>query len=233
MSEEFGETWVYESIVGALPGVDITERTAVAIQIAVFEVAVVALAWYYDLWDAVWPGTAAVVVAAVGSVLMLRLGDGIRGLPAPENYRRLLFGSGVEVVLGVLAFIALITHLFVFDLERASSPILTDLFGAEPPVLAMYLMLLILWDVAYRIGTGWWAAVTAIWRAWVYDFPPETARAFAKTDLLNLGFAVVQLVLVPFVWHRPVLAAVLIAHVVAVTCATALSVGLSLRGSSQ
>ncbi|WP_435334509.1 DUF7530 family protein [Haloarchaeobius sp. TZWWS8] len=232
MTEEFGETWVYESIVGALPGIDITEGTAVAIQIAVFELALLALAWYYDLWSAVPAGTAAVVVAAVGSVLMLQLGNSIRELPAPPAYRQLLFGSSVEVVLGVLAFIALITHLFVFDPANAASPILDDLFGEEPPVLAMYLMLLILWDVAYRIGTGWWAAVVAIWRAYVYDFEHDTARAFARTDMLNLGFAVIQLVLAPFVWNRPVLAAVIIGHVCAVTCATALSVGLGLRSAN-
>ncbi|WP_267641513.1 DUF7530 family protein [Haloarchaeobius amylolyticus] len=230
MAEEFGETWVYESIVGALPGVDISERTAVTIQILVFEASLLFIAWLYDLWEAVLPGTAAVVVAAIGSALMLRLGDSIRRLPTPPHYQRLLFGSSVEVVLGVLAFIALVTHLFVFDPARSANPILTDLFGQEPPVLAVYLMLLILWDVAYRIGTGWWAAVTAIWRAYVYDFPHGTAWAFARTDLLNLGFAVAQLVLVPFVWDRPVLAAVLVGHVCAVTAATSLSVGLSLRG---
>ena len=30
---QYGETWVYESIVGALPGVDLSEAQAVAIQL--------------------------------------------------------------------------------------------------------------------------------------------------------------------------------------------------------
>ena len=228
MSEEFGETWVYESIVGALPGVDISEALAVTIQLLIFEVSLLLLAWYYDLWAAVPAGTAAVALAAVGSALMLRLGDSIRRLPTPDPYRRLLFGSSVEVVLGVLAFIAVVTHLFVVDPSRSSDPLILSLFGPEPPVLAIYLMLLILWDVAYRIGTGWWAAVTAIWRAFVYDFDRETSWAFARADLLNFGFAVAQLLLVPFVLGRPVLSAVLVGHVVAVTLATSLSVGLTL-----
>ena len=202
--EEFGETWVYESIVGALPGIEISERAAVSIQLLGFEAALLLLAWYYDLWSAVPAGTAAVAVAAVGSALMLRLGASIRRLPAPDDYRRLLFGSSVEVVLGVLAFIAVVTQLFVVDPARSSDPLITSLFGEEPPVLAVYLMLLILWDVAYRIGTGWWAGVVAIWRAYVYEFDRETSWAFARTDLLNLWFAVAQLLLVPFILGRPV-----------------------------
>jgi hypothetical protein len=182
----------------------------------------------YDLWTAFLPGTAAVLVAAIGSALMLKLGDRIRRLPSPVAYRRLLFGSSVEVVLGILAFIALVTHLFVFDPVHSSEPILETLFGTEPPVLAVYLMLLILWDVAYRIGTGWWAAVVAVWRSYVYEFDEATARSFARADMLNLGFAAAQLVLVPFVLGRPVLVAVLIGHVVAVTLATGLSIGIGL-----
>jgi hypothetical protein len=227
--EQFGETWVYESIVGALPGIEISERAAVTIQLLSFEAALLLLAWYYDLWSAVPAGTAAVAVAAVGSALMLRLGASIRRLSTPDDYQRLLFGSSVEVVLGVLAFIAVVTHLFVVDPARSADPLIESLFGEEPPVLAVYLMLLILWDVAYRIGTGWWAGVVAIWRSYVYEFDHETSWAFARADLLNLWFAVAQLLLVPFILGRPVLSAVVVAHVVAVTLATSLSVGLSLR----
>jgi hypothetical protein len=227
--EQFGETWVYESIVGALPGIEISERAAVTIQLLGFEAALLLLAWYYDLWSAVPAGTAAVAVAAVGSALMLRLGDSIRRLPTPDGYQRLLFGSSVEVVLGVLAFIAVVTHLFVVDPARSTDPLIESLFGEQPPVLAVYLMLLILWDVAYRIGTGWWAGVVAIWRSYVYEFDRETSWAFARADLLNLWFAIAQLLLVPFILGRPVLSAVVVAHVVAVTLATSLSVGLSLR----
>ena len=227
--EQFGETWVYESIVGALPGIEISERTAITIQLLGFEAALLVLAWYYDLWSAVPAGTAAVAVAAVCSALMLRLGDSIRRLPTPDGYQRLLFGSSVEVVLGVLAFIAVVTHLFVVDPARSTDPLIESLFGQEPPVLAVYLMLLILWDVAYRIGTGWWAGVVAIWRSYVYEFDRETSWAFARADLLNLWFAIAQLLLVPFILGRPVLSAVVVAHVVAVTLATSLSVGLSIR----
>ncbi len=69
-------------------------------------------------------------------------------------------------------------------------PLLGRLFGPEPPVLVVYLTLLILWDVSYRIGTGWWASVTGLWRSARYRFDPETARVFMRADLEIWGFAV-------------------------------------------
>ena len=225
MRPEYGEAWVYESIIGALPGVDISRGTAIAIQLAVFEAAVLALAWYYDLWNAAVAGTAAVVVAAVGSVEILRISRSARTPPSPEPYRRLLFGSSVEVVLAVLAFVALVTHLFVFDPASGGSLVGT-LFGPEPPILVVYLTLLVLWDLCYRIGTGWWTAVVALWRSGRYRFDSDDAATLRRSDAETLGFAVVQLLLVPFVVDYPVLLAALVGHVLAVAVVIALSVAL-------
>ena len=224
----YGDAWVYESIVGALPGVDVGSATAIGIQVLAFEAGVVLVAALYGLWTGAIVGTVAVAVAAVGSALMLSYARRVRELEAPEAYRRLLFGSNVEVVLGVLAFVATVTHLFVYDPRVAAEPLVETLLGEEPPVLATYLTLLVLWDVVYRIGTSWWAAVAAVWRAVVYDFDAARGRAFARADGLNLAFAGVQLLFVPFVLDRPVLLVVLLGHVLAVAAATALSVGLTL-----
>ncbi|KAB1197625.1 MULTISPECIES: hypothetical protein [Haloferax] len=214
---EYGETWVYESIVGALPGVDIGERGAIALQIAVFETAVLVLAWVYDLWAAAIAGTAAIVVAAIGSVVMLRMGERTRAAAVPAPYRRLLFGSSIEVVLGILAFVALVTHLFVFDPQQTTTPLLTVLFGADPPVVVVYLMLLILWDLCYRIGTSWWAAVVGLWGAVRYRFDEITAREMRRVNLLNVGFGVAQVLVIPFILDQPVLLVAVGGHVVAVT----------------
>ncbi|PSQ16911.1 hypothetical protein BRD00_08985 [Halobacteriales archaeon QS_8_69_26] len=224
---EYGEAWAYESIVGALPGVDISARAAIAVQILAFEVGVVVLGLLYGLSErAMVAGTAAVLVSAAGSAAMLRLGARIRALPAPEPYRRLLLGSSVEVVLGVLAFVALVTHLFVFDPANSERPLVEALFGPDPPFLVVYLALLVLWDVTYRIGASWWACVVAVWRSYRYSFDPATARAFQRVDGLAMAFGAVQALLVPFVLDRPVLLAALVGHLSAVTVATALSVGL-------
>ncbi|PSQ43416.1 hypothetical protein BRD17_06320 [Halobacteriales archaeon SW_7_68_16] len=220
---EYGDTWVYESIVGALPGIDISDRLAVAIQLGLFEVALLIVGVYYGLETAMMAGTAAVIVAAAGSAVMLVLSERTRSLPAPVAYRRLLFGSNVEVVLGVLAFVALITHLFVYDPRQPGVDLLTSLFGPEPPAVAVYLMLLILWDVAYRIGTSWWAIVVAVWRSYRYSFPSDAVRSYRRTDLLNVAFSGVQALLLPFVVDHPVLFAVIGGHVVAVLVAASLS----------
>lgn len=227
---EFGETWAYESIIGALPGIDISARAAVAIQVVVFQAAVVVLAAVYDLWAAVLAGTVAVLVAAVGSVEMLRIGRFVRRESVPEAYRRLLFGSSIEVVLSVLAYVALITHLFVFDPQQPGPSLVEQFLGAQPPMLVVYLVLLILWDVCYRIGTGWWASVAALWRSYRYRFDAETARALQRADLETMGFGVLQLVLVPFLTPYPVLLTAVVGHVAAVTVVTGLSVVLLRRG---
>ncbi|MFB6083751.1 MAG: hypothetical protein ABEJ94_05855 [Halorientalis sp.] len=239
MDVEYGETWAYESIVGALPGIDVSPRAAVLIQFLVFEAAVLSLAAIYDLWTAALAGTVAVVVATAGSVEMLRISQLIRGGPAergdrggdagtrrrtvPESYGRLLFGSSVEVVLSVLAYVALITHLFVYA-PRSGSPLLTALFGPEPPILVVYLVLLVLWDVCYRIGTGWWASVVALWRSARYRFDPATARTLQRADLETMGFGLLQLVLVPFLASSPILRTAVVGHVVAVTLVTGASI---------
>jgi hypothetical protein len=222
-STEYGETWVYESIVGALPGIDLTDRQAIALQLGLFEVGVLLFAWAYDLWDAALAGSVAVFVAAVGSVVMLRMGRTTRRADVPNAYQRLLFGSSIEVVLGVLAFVALVTHLFVFDPRQAGTPLLVELFGPEPPIVVVYLTLLVLWDLCYRIGTSWWAAVVAIWRSWRYSFDGETARALRRADGWNVVFGLSQLALVPFVVDQPVLLTAVGGHVVAVTLVSAVA----------
>ncbi|WP_276273309.1 DUF7530 family protein [Haloarcula litorea] len=223
---DYGETWVYESIVGALPGINLPTWAALAIQLVVFETAVIAMAWYYDVWNAAIAATAVIFVATVGSVEMLRISTLIRRIDVPPTYRALLFSSNMEVVLSVLAYIAMLTHLFVFDPKVADTPLVQTLFGPDPPVLVVYLTLLILWDVCYRIGTGWWASVTGLWRSLRFQFDPQTARVFVRADLETWGFGVLQLVLVPFVLDQRVLLAALLAHVAAVTVVTGLSVAL-------
>ena len=224
---DYGQTWVYESIVGALPGIDLSEREAIALQLAIFQVGVLVFAWYYQLWSAVLAGTTAVAVAAAGSLAMHRLGAANRAMAIPEQYYRLLFGSSIEVVLSVLAFIALVTHLFVFDPQTASEPLLDSLFGPEPPIVVIYLVLLVCWDLCYRIGTSWWVAVVSLWRALRVTSEPETARRLIRLDLANVGFAVSQIVLVPFLLEQPVLLLAVSGHIVAVTVVSGVAIALT------
>jgi hypothetical protein len=229
MSSPYSETWVYEGIVGALPGVTISPRVALAIQFLLFETGVLALAVVYDLPEAAVAGTVAVVVATVGSAELIRIGTQIRDSPVPEPYRRLLFGSNIEVVLSVLAYIALITYLFVFDPRRAAIPLVEALLGPEPPLLAVYLMLLILWDVCYRIGAGWWASVAALWRTVRYEFDHETRRQLRRVDGEVALFGLAQGAFLPLLTGQPVLFLVVSGHIAAVLAVTGTSMLLLSR----
>ncbi|WP_193309591.1 hypothetical protein [Halorubrum halophilum] len=222
MSRNYGETWVYESLVGGIPGLNLSRTLAVAIQFLLFEVGVLALGWYYELWSAVLAGTVAVVVAAVGSVEMHRLGAINRRLPTPASHKRLLFGSSIEIVLGVLAFIALVTYMIAWD-----GALIERLFGADPPLPVVYLTLLILWDLTYRIGTSWWSAVVALWRAVHVDLPPEATSRARRLDAENVAFSTLQLALVPFLLAEPVLLGAVVGHVLAVALVCSAAIILS------
>jgi len=220
VSRNYGETWVYESLVGGIPGLGISRTLAVALQFLIFQVGVLAFGWYYGLWDAVVAGTVAVLVAAIGSVEMHRLGEANRRLSTPPEHKRLLFGSSIEIVLGVLAFIALLTYLIAWN-----GTLIDRLFGPNPPIPVVYLTLLILWDLTYRIGTSWWSAVVALWRAINVDLTPSEASRVKRLDAENIGFSALQLVLVPFLIGEPILLGAVVGHVlaVAIVCSAAIA----------
>jgi len=222
----YGDTWVYEGIIGALPGLDLSPRSALAIQFLLFELAVLGLAWVYGLPDAALAGTVAVAVATIGSGALLRIANRVRGEPVPATYRHLLFGSNVEVVLAVFAFSALVTYLFAVDPRSAGTTLTGSLMGTEPPIPAVYLAMLVLWDVCYRIGAGWWAGITALYRSATYRFSGETRRQLQYADAETAAFGFVQLALVPFVLDEPVLLAGVVGHTIAVLVVTGLSVAL-------
>lgn len=222
----YGETWVYERVVGAILGLSPSRPVAVAAQFALFEGLVLSFAAAYDLWSAVPAGTAAVAVAAAGSYLLLALGETIREPPTPPAYRRLLFSSSIEVVLGVLSFVALLSYLFAVDGRGGRVPLLAELLGEAPPAPAVSLALLVLWDLCYRIAAGWWASLTGLLRTVRYRdrFDARTRSHLRRADLLTVGVALVQLPLVPFVRGRPLLVWAVLGHVAAVTLASGASV---------
>jgi hypothetical protein len=226
------DRWVYESIVGAIPGVHFSRMQAVGIQLGLFGLGVVALAALTDRWDAVPAGLAAVVVVSAGSVFMLTLGRRVRELDVPDLYTHTLFGSQIEIVLGVLSFVGLVTYLFVADPRQPGRPLLEMLLGPEPSLLATYFTLLVLWDVCYRIGTGWWASLVGLWRSVLFgdDLDPTTREALLTVDLLTIAFGAVQIVLLPFLGEQPLLQVLVMGHVAAVVLVSGASVLLLWRG---
>ncbi len=226
------DRWVYESIVGAIPGVQFSRTQAMAIQLGLFGIGVVVLGAATDRWAAVPTGLAAVAVVSAGSVLMLTLGRRVRELTLPRRYTHALFGSQIEIVLGVFSYVGLITYLFVAEPREAGQPLLEGLLGPEPSLFAVYFTLLVLWDVCYRIGTGWWASVVGLWRSVQFGgrFDRSTRRALIEVDLLTIGFAAVQLVLLPFLGGQRLLQLLVAGHVLAVTVVSGVSVLVLWRG---
>ncbi|MFB6070682.1 MAG: hypothetical protein ABEJ76_06615 [Halanaeroarchaeum sp.] len=211
----YGETWVFESIVGAIPGVDLDDRTALGVQFALFQGAAVVLAAAYGLWSALPAATAGILVATVGSALMLSIGRRVRAAPVPRSYRHLLFSSSLEVVLGVVGYAAVLTVLFVAQ-PRAGRSFLAAILGPSPPLVPTFFFLLVLWDLCYRIGTGWWTALLALYRSVALDVEPEASEAVRAIDGRTAVFGLVQLALLPFLRPYPLLLAKLVGHVLAV-----------------
>lgn len=228
---DYRGAWAYESIVTAIPGVELSRIGTIGIQFFLFEGSVLVLAAWYDLWQAVPVGTVAIIVATAGSAMMLHLAERIREVRPPRVYEQLLFDSNIDVVMGLVAYIALITFLFVVDPREPGTPLVETLFGPSPPVVAVFVALLILWDVCYRIGIGWWAGLLGLWRSYAYRgrLDRETRTRLLRADLLTIGFAAVQLLLIPFVRDEPLLAAGIVGHVAAVIVVAGVSVLLLAR----
>jgi hypothetical protein len=223
----FGDTWVYESLVGGIPGLQLSARQAIGIQFLLFETLVVGLTVGYDLpASALVAGTAGVVVAAAGSVAMLYIGAATRELALPDAHRRLLFGTGVETLFGVLGFVAAVTYLLT---GTGPTPFET-IVGGRSPAPVTFVTLLILWDLCYRIGTSWWTALVSLWRSLRYRVSPETARRCRRIDAATVGFGLLELALLPFL-DRPLLVWALVGHVVAVTAVSTAAI-LLLRTES-
>lgn len=125
-----GQRWVYEDVVSDVPGLDLAPRYAIALQFVGFEAVVLGLAALYRRLGAAAVGTVAVVVASAGSVAMVAIGREIRAADPPPGYSRLLFGSNVEVVLGVIAYVALSTSLVVTGNDGGS---IASVLGPDPP----------------------------------------------------------------------------------------------------
>ena len=222
--------WAYVSLVNAVPGVTLGPRQALAVQFGLFEAAAVVLAAAYGRWEALPVATVAVLVATAGSAFMLSLSERIRALEPPAPYRRTLFDSSVDVLMGLVAFVALLTYVLV----GARSPdggLLVRLLGDPLPALPVAFALLLAWDVCYRIGTAWWVSLSGLWRALAYDGRLDDAARAASVGIERraVAFAALQLLLVPFLRAEPLLAAALVGHVGAVAVVSGLTVALSRR----
>ena len=222
--------WAYVSLVDALPGVTLRPRRALAVQLGLFQGAAVVLSAAYGLWDALPFATAAVLVATGGSAFMLSLCRRIRSLDPPSPYRRALFDSSVDVLMGLVAFAALVTYLLV-GATAPGAGLLGRLLGEPLPALPVAFGLVLAWDVCYRIGTAWWVSLTGLWRAVAFGggLDGRAREAYVAIEGRAVAFATLQLVLVPFLLTEPLLAGALVGHVAAVAAVSGASAALTRR----
>lgn len=176
-------------------------------------------------------------VASAGSAAMQVIADAVRAADTPARYRRVLLGSRLEVVLGLLSYVGLLTCLFVVD-PRALPRLLDSLFGRPAPTPAAFVLLLVLWDVCYRIGAAWWASVTSFWREYVLlptggQLDPVTARSLRRADLATLAFGPGQIALARFVLAHPFLLVAVGGHVAAVGIVTVAAIARQTARQNQ
>lgn len=218
--------WVYESIVRTVPGLGVSHRSTLAAQLVGFQVAVLGLAWYYGRPTAAVLGSVGVVVSVIGSTILLRLSAVVRTEGVPPRYRELLFGSGTDVVGGLLTFCLLLVYLLVYEPSRPGQPAITTVLGEQPPLLLTILLLLILWDVSYRIGVGLWASLVGLWRSIRYreQLPLAPRRALVRVDRLTIGLGATQLLFIPILTGYPHLMIALAGYALAVTVTSGASI---------
>jgi len=225
-----GGGWAYERLLGVLPGVSPRPTRALLGQFLAFETVAVLLAAWSGRWAAMPFATVAIAVAAIGSGLMLGLRRELQTNSLPPGYRRLLFDGSVDVLMGLVAYIGFLTSLLV-DARGPDPTVLETVLDGPAPAPVVFFALVVAWDLLYRIGIGWWASITGLWRTIVYGPPrdPEARRAASRADRYTVAFASVQLLLVPFLWSHRLLATLLVAHVLAVLVVTGLSMVLKRR----
>jgi hypothetical protein len=125
-----------------------------------------------------------------------------------------------------MAFFALVVYVFVHDPRQGGESLLTAVLGDRPPAAFTFLLLVVSWDVMYRIGVGWWASLVGLWRTYCYgdDLPYETCTRLRRLDAATIGFAAFQLIFLPLLVGHPLLQAAVVGHAVAVAAVSGLSV---------
>lgn len=219
--------WAYVSLVAAVPGLSTDNRSAVTVQFGLFEGTAIILAAIYDLWQLLPFATTAIVISTLGSYLMVSLSDRIQSLNPPESYRRTLFDSSIDILMGLVAFITLITYLFI-DAISSRVGLVEQLFGASPPALVVFFALFVAWDLTYRIGIVWWTSITGLWRTITFrtEETDSAHNGYLRADLYTIVFAGLQLLLAPFLWPDRLLVLFLVGHVLAVLVVSGLAIGL-------
>ncbi len=184
------EKWIYELIVEKVPPFSFLDReNAVLFQLLIMLIAGLLISYLANLppISAVM-GALAIFVVVLWSRLTLVLAPMIRTFrpslsekekEVVENYRKLLFSKyRPEFIIGAGFFIPLTFHLFsngvVFEHYLRSNR------------YVIFFALILVWDIAYRAGIGFWVCLMNLTRSWKLLIASKQRKSMDYTFLNDL-----------------------------------------------
>jgi hypothetical protein len=211
--------WIYEEIVDRIPPFRwLPPVLDVIAQLLLVEtVGVLAFIYFQMPLEAAMYGSLAIVYTVVWSAGCLYVIPWLRRLRDPTNklernilkeYKsRLLLSRKFELIGGVVCFGAVIIYLFIID-----TTYLQFFLGAGygNPLLAI-LILVLAWDIAYRIGLSMVTALFTAWRSISLSSAARKRMGLAYTaysevrtlkylDLINLYWGLSAILLLPLAY---------------------------------
>ena len=170
-----GTRWLYEQIVGHIvPFTVLRTRFNLALQLAVMALIAAALFWTGSIASpAIFRALAIILGVTTWSAILLIVARAVRRIRVPRSrqlrgfvtrYRQALFHPmHLEALPGLLFFWPSVWLIFWGLPGRAS--IIDQWLGTTPGPVLTFLILLLTWDVAYRMGVGVWVIGVSLWRA--------------------------------------------------------------------
>jgi len=210
-----GEKWAYEIILENVPPFKwLPSRFRVLSQLLLMEILGMTIALLYGLpVRSIIFGSLAILAVIASSMLAVRIAPRIRSLRTPsaslerdvlDNYRVRIFSRNHhDVLLGLMIFTLVTLYLLTFGNSN-----LSYWLGQEFPSSILLFVLLLLWDVSYRIGLGIWMSFLALYRSTQFlgasrrrlasGYTPYRELATLKRlDLNNVFFGLWPLSLLP------------------------------------
>lgn len=207
--------WVHEIILENIPPFSWLPRGYnVALQMFLMEIVGASIAISLSLpYHSILFGSLAILVISLWSFLIYHIGLTIHQLEPPsaplereviEQYQKSLFSRRhyeLHLAVSVLAFL-------LFYLSFFKQSLVSYWLGGNFSPALLFLVVLILWDISYRIGVGLWSAILAFKRSisllrvskmrtkMRYTAYREL-KTLKRMDFINLVFGLVTLLLYP------------------------------------
>ncbi len=233
--------WVHEIILENVPPFSWLPRGYnVALQMFLMEVIGASIAVFLSLpYLSILFGSLAILVISLWSFLIYHIGVTIHLLEPPsaplekkviEQYQRSLFSQRhYELYLAFSVLVFLLSYLIFFQ-----QSLVGYWLGGKLSLPLLILVVLILWDISYRLGVGLWSALIAFKRSTsllrvskMRTKMRYTAYRELKTlkrmDAINLVFGLVTLLLYPLFSFDITLFAGLLAYATAILLFSAAS----------